>query len=85
MPFLTQLWFFATPVVYSASHIGQPWQTLLGLNPMAGVVTGFRWALIGMKPPAVGTLALSSTVAVALLIGGVVYFRRMERSFADVV
>src|SRR5262249_48905923 len=62
VPFLTQFWFFATPVVYSATSVSQPWQTLLGLNPMAGVVVGFRWALIGTAHPAWGTLALSTMV-----------------------
>jgi lipopolysaccharide transport system permease protein len=85
VPFLTQFWFFATPVVYSATSVSQPWQTLLGLNPMAGVVVGFRWALIGTTHPAWGTLALSTGVAIALLVSGAAYFRSMERTFADVV
>lgn len=85
VPFLVQLWFFATPVVYSASLVGQPWRTILALNPMLGVVQGFRWALLGLGTGPTGTLALSSGVAVVLLVTGVAYFRRMERSFADVV
>jgi lipopolysaccharide transport system permease protein len=85
IPFLTQLWFFATPVVYSASSVREPFQTLLGLNPMAGVVVGFRWALIGTVHPAWGTLALSIVVALVILVTGAAYFRRLERTFADVV
>jgi lipopolysaccharide transport system permease protein len=85
IPFLTQLWFFATPVVYSARSVSEPWQTVLGLNPMAAVVVGFRWALIGTPRPAYGMLAVSVAVAVALVITGAAYFRRMERTFADVI
>jgi ABC-type polysaccharide/polyol phosphate export systems, permease component len=85
IPFLTQLWFFATPVVYSARSVREPLQTLLGLNPMAGVVVGFRWALIGTAHPAWGTLALSIAVAIVILVTGAAYFRRLERTFADVV
>jgi lipopolysaccharide transport system permease protein len=85
IPFLTQLWFFVTPVVYSAHSLHEPLQTILGLNPMAGVVEGFRWALIGTAHPAWGTLALSTIVALALLVSGTAYFRTLERTFADVV
>lgn len=85
VPFLTQLWFFATPVVYSARSVHEPLQTLLGLNPMAGVVEGFRWALVGTAHPAWGTLALSAAVALIVLASGIAYFRTLERTFADVV
>jgi len=85
VPFLTQLWFFATPVVYSGTIVSEPWRTILGLNPMAGVVEGFRWALLGIGSPPSGMLALSSLMSLVLLLSGAAYFRRMERTFADVV
>jgi lipopolysaccharide transport system permease protein len=85
IPFLTQLWMFATPVAYPSSIIPQPWRTWSGLNPMAGVVEGFRWALLGdgLIP---GALLWVSAVAVLLLFtGGLIYFRRTEATFADIV
>ena len=85
LPFLTQLWFFATPVVYPASLVPARWRPWLGLNPMSGVVEGFRWALTGgdQGPP---LLALSSALSASLLlVSGLYYFRRMERGFADVI
>jgi lipopolysaccharide transport system permease protein len=85
VPFLTQLWFFATPVVYSATIISEPWRTIIGLNPMAGVVGGFRWALLDIGSPPSAMLALSAGVAIVLLVTGTAFFRRMERTFADVV
>jgi lipopolysaccharide transport system permease protein len=84
VPFLTQFWLFATPIAYPSSLLPEPWLTLYGLNPMVGVVEGFRWALLGTTPPG-PMLALSSAMSIALLISGAYYFRRMERSFADVV
>jgi lipopolysaccharide transport system permease protein len=85
VPFLIQLWFFATPVVYPAHLVHEPLRTILGLNPMAGVVEGFRWALLRAPAPPVGLMALSSVIALALLVSGAFYFRRTERIFADVV
>ena len=82
--FLTQFWLFATPIAYPSSLLSEPWRTLYGLNPMAGVVEGFRWALLGSHPPG-PMLALSALVAVLLLVSGAYYFRRMEKTFADVV
>jgi len=84
VPFLIQLWFFATPVVYPSSLLPEPWRTLYGLNPMVGVVEGFRWALLGTDPPG-PMLALSALVSVLLLVSGALYFKRMEKTFADVV
>lgn len=85
IPFLTQFWMFATPIAYSSSLVPEPWRAWYGLNPMAGVVEGFRWALLG-KTGGVDSLVIVSTVAVCfLLFGGLVYFRRMEQTFADVV
>lgn len=85
VPFLTQFWMYATPIAYPSSLLKQPWNTLYGLNPMAGVVEGFRWALLGTKKAPGPMLAVSACVSIVLLIGGAYYFRRMEKSFADVV
>ncbi len=85
-PFLVQAWLYASPVVYSATMItDKSLQVLYGLNPMAGVVQGFRWAIIGAGQPDPQSLLVSVIVALLLLISGVFYFRRMERTFADVV
>lgn len=84
VPFLTQLWLFATPIAYSSRLLPEPWRTVYGLNPMVGVVEGFRWALLGTNPPA-PTIAVSSIITVGLLLTGLAYFRRMERTFADIV
>jgi len=86
IPFLMQAWFYATPVVYSTTLIPSGLaQVVYGLNPMAGVVQGFRWAIVGAGPPPTGLLAMSLLVGILLLASGVVVFRRMERSFADIV
>ena len=85
-PFLTQLWLYVTPIAYPASMVPEGWQLIYSLNPMAGVVEGFRWALLGTAQGAPGTqLIVSSVVALVLLVTGYAYFRRMERSFADMV
>ena len=84
IPFLTQFWLFATPVAYSSTLVPERWRALYGLNPMAGVVEGFRWALLGKEPPG-PLMAVSVIVVILLLIGGLYYFRRMEKTFADVV
>ncbi|NLF12097.1 MAG: ABC transporter permease [Anaerolineaceae bacterium] len=84
VPFLVQFWLFATPIAYPASLVPERWRALYGLNPMAGVVEGFRWALLGQQAP--GPLLLVSVIMVAaLLVGGLYYFRHMEETFADVV
>ena len=85
MPFLTQFWLFATPIAYPSSLLSEPWRTLYGINPMVGVVEGFRWALLGTDTAPGPIMIVSSLVALALLIGGAYYFRRLEKSFADVV
>ena len=85
IPFLTQLWLFATPVAYPSSLVPEQWRPLLGLNPMAGVVEGFRWALLGTTEGPGLLLAVSVTAVVVLLMGGLMYFRQTERTFADIV
>lgn len=85
VPFLTQIWLFATPIAYPSSLLSEPWRTVYGINPMAGVVEGFRWALLGVGNAPGPIIAVSSTVASFLLLSGIFYFRRMEKTFADVV
>jgi len=85
IPFLTQFWMFASPVIYPVSLIPEQWRLLYSLNPMVGVIEGFRWALLGKESPDFKVMAVSTIVVLALLLGGVVYFKRMERTFADVV
>lgn len=85
LPFLTQLWLFATPIAYPSSLLESPWRTVYALNPMAGVIEGFRWALLDTRTAPGPMLLASSLAAIALLIGGALYFRRMEVTFADIV
>ncbi len=85
VPFLVQFWMFATPVAYPASYLKGVAHTLYGINPMAGVVEGFRWALLGSKAALGPMLWVSVAVALATFIGGAFYFRRVEKSFADLV
>ena len=83
LPFLTQLWLLVTPVAYSQSVVPEEWQWLYALNPMVSVVEGFRWALLDAPPPNVETLLISSVITIIVLVTGMYYFRRMERTFAD--
>jgi lipopolysaccharide transport system permease protein len=85
LPFLTQIWMFASPVVYPVTLVPERWRLLYGLNPMAGVIEGFRWAMLGKRGPDFFLMALSAAVVLVLLLSGIVYFKRMERTFADVV
>ncbi|MBI4640643.1 MAG: ABC transporter permease [Candidatus Tectomicrobia bacterium] len=85
IPFLTQLWLFATPVAYPSSLVPEAWRPLYGLNPMVGVIEGFRWALLGKGQTDSLMLVISVIVVLALLVSGMFYFRRTERTFADVV
>ena len=85
IPFLVQFWMFASPVTYPASMVPVQWRMLYGLNPMAGVIEGFRWALLGTNTAPGPIIAASVVAALFLLISGAFYFRRMERTFADVV
>lgn len=84
LPFLAQLWLFITPVAYPSSLLAEPWRSLYGLNPMVGVVEGFRWVLLGTQPSEV-MMALSVIVSILLLVSGMYYFQRMEELFADVI
>ena len=85
VPFLTQFWMFATPIVYPSSLLSEPWRTLYGINPMVGVVEGFRWALLGTQTAPGPMILVSLMAAVLILIGGAFYFRKMEKTFADLV
>jgi len=84
VPFLMRFWFFATPIAYPSTLLEEPWRTVFGLNPMVGVVEGFRWALLGTQPPQ-AMIFLSVMVAIALLISGLFYFNRTEKTFADII
>jgi len=83
LPFLVQVWMFATPVAFSSTLLEEPWRTLYGLNPMTGVIEGFRWALLGQELMPV-QLLLSAVVSVVLMVTGAFYYRRTERTFADI-
>lgn len=87
LPFLTRVWLYITPVAYSSQYISEKWQIAYALNPMAGVVQGFRWALLGTElgQNAPITFTVSGSIAVFILVSGLFYFRRMERTFADIV
>ena len=85
VPFALQLWLFATPVVYSSMLVGQPWRTLSAINPMVGVVDGFRWAALDTPHFPGAAIAISAASALVLLVAGMVYFDRAERGFADFV
>ena len=84
LSFIAEAWFFLTPVVYPSSMFGEKWRWLLGLNPMAGVIEGFRWAMPGTEPPT-KLMGVSVCTVAILLVGGISYFRRMESTFADTV
>jgi lipopolysaccharide transport system permease protein len=85
VPFLTQFWMYATPIAYSSSLIPENWRWLYSLNPMTGVVEGFRWAVLGKSSLDLFSLSISAGVVVLFLIGGLYYFKRMESSFADMI
>jgi lipopolysaccharide transport system permease protein len=85
IPFIIQAWLFATPVAYPSSLLKEPWLTLYGLNPMVGVVEGFRWALLGTETAPGPMFVVSFIVAFLVFISGIFFFRRMEKTFADVI
>jgi lipopolysaccharide transport system permease protein len=85
IPFLIQLWLYASPVAYPASMVPEQWRLLYSLNPMVGVIEGFRAILLGNAPPNVTAVAVSAAVVAIVLVAGIVYFRQMERTFADLM
>ena len=85
VPFLTQIWLFLTPIAYPSSLVPEKWRFIYGLNPMAGVVEGFRWALLGKSNQDWYMISASIIIVIVLLIGGLIYFKRMERTFADII
>jgi len=85
IPFLTQFWLLITPIAYPSSLVPEKWRFIYGLNPMAGVVEGFRWALLGKTNETGPLIFLSIIIVILLLIGGLIYFRRMEKTFADII
>jgi lipopolysaccharide transport system permease protein len=85
IPFLTQAWLFVTPIAYPSSLLSEPWRTLYGINPMVGVVEGFRWALLGTDTAPGPIIMVSFLAAISVLVSGAFYFRRMETIFADVI
>jgi lipopolysaccharide transport system permease protein len=85
VPFLVQFWMFASPVAYPSSLVPERWRWLYGLNPMAGVIEGFRWALTGTGQPPSSLLAVSAFMVLLLVAGGAAYFQKMEGTIADVV
>lgn len=85
LPFLLQVWMYASPIVYPVTLVPERWRLLYSLNPMVAIIQGFRWTLLGAAPPTAAAMALTVMLTVVLLLGGLVYFRRSERSFADVI
>ncbi len=85
IPFVAQIWMYASPVAYPVSVVPEKWRLLYSLNPMVGVIEGFRWALLGKQSPDFSAMAVSAAVVTVLLAGGIVYFKKMEQSFADVI
>jgi len=85
IPFFVQLWMFASPVVYPVSLIPEQWRALYSLNPVVGVVEGFRWTLLGQRAPSLEMMLPSIVIVLLLFVSGVIYFKRMERTFADVI
>lgn len=85
LPFIIQIWMYASPIVYPLSMVPQEWQALYALNPMVGVIEGFRWAVFDRGEPNFMALSISGAIITILLAGGLVFFRRMERTFADVI
>ncbi|KKS69005.1 MAG: ABC-2 type transporter [Candidatus Daviesbacteria bacterium GW2011_GWA2_42_7] len=85
LPFLTQIWMFATPIIYPVSVVPEAWRSLYSLNPMVGVVEGFRWSLLGKASPADLMFVVSALIVAAVFIGGIFYFQRVEQTLADVI
>ena len=84
-PFIVQIWMYVSPIAYSTTLVPEPWRWMYSLNPLVGVVEGFRWALLGKAPPDVGPMLLSFLIVVLMLVLGLAYFRHSERNFADII
>jgi lipopolysaccharide transport system permease protein len=85
IPFIVQVWMYASPIVYPVSMIPEKYRLFYSLNPMAGVIEGFRWALLGKQSPDFSVMAISAVMVLFLIVGGIIFFRNMEKTFADVV
>ncbi len=85
VPFVVQIWMYLTPIVYASSMVPARFRALYSLNPLVGVVDGFRWAVLGQSAPDWNMLAISSSVVLLLLVTGLYYFRRVEQTFADII
>jgi len=85
VPFVVQFWMYASPVAYSTSLIPEKWRVLYGLNPMAGVVEGFRWALLGKEAPGIEMILIPLAIIICVFVSGMYYFKKMERTFADII
>jgi lipopolysaccharide transport system permease protein len=85
LPFIIQIWMYASPIVYPVSMIPERWRTIYYLNPMTGVIEGFRWALLGSSSPDFYAMGASAILVIVILFSGAIYFRKMERTFADVI
>ena len=85
LPFMIQIWMYASPIVYPLSMVPEQWQWAYSLNPMVGVIEGFRWAVFNQGEPNFMALGMSGVIILVLLVSGLIFFRRMERSFADVI
>jgi lipopolysaccharide transport system permease protein len=85
LPFVIQVWMYASPIAYPMAIVPERWRLLYSLNPMVGVIEGFRWVLLRDGHPDFRAIAISCVIISACLVGGLVYFKKMERSFADVI
>jgi len=85
IPFLVQVWMYASPVAYSVTMVPEKWRLLYSLNPIVGVIEGFRWVLLGSRQPDFGVIAVSGAVMLILLVTGLIYFKQMEQTFADII
>lgn len=85
LPFMLQIWMYATPIVYPLSIVPVAWRWVYSLNPMVGVIEGFRWAIFGKGDPDLTAIGISLIIIAVMLLGGAVFFRRMEQAFADLI
>jgi lipopolysaccharide transport system permease protein len=85
LPFLVQVWMYASPIVYPVSMVPEKWRALYSLNPMVGVIEGFRWALLGTKSPNLSSIAIGATIIILATVAGIIFFKNKERAFADVI